>query len=214
MVKKNGVYQVGEHVFACLDITDRAAREGGQMPDAAVSAVHVDPPWGAQATRYFNNLAGKEYSSREEHCILESVAAYCWVVTAPQVFVLMGSAYADEMARRMVDRNYYETNRWSTAYRTDRSDCLFLRFAPAHTSDVWEKDAFDGLRGDARSYRALSRAVKPGDIISDPCIGFGQTLRLAHRLNCRCRGVEIVPERLERTVALAERFTGITRVEL
>jgi hypothetical protein len=214
MVKKNGVYRVGEHVFACLDITDPAARERGQLIDSNVAAVHVDPPWGAQATRYFNKLAGKEYCLREEHCVLEAVASFCWMFMAPEVFVLMGSACSDEMARRMSGRNYYETNRWSTSYRPDRSDCNFSRFAPKHTNTSWEKNAFDGVRGDARSFRALSRVVRPGDVIADPCIGLGQTLRLAHRLKCRCSGVEIVPERLERTVALAERLTGINREEI
>ena len=214
MVLKNEVYQVGGHVFACLDITDKSARELGQMEDSDVAAIHVDPPWGTQATRYFNKLAGKEFNPRESHIILDAVAEYCWTFVAPEVFILMGADYAEEMAQQMSARSFYETNRWDTVYRSDRSKCCFSRFAPSHTTEKWEQGFLDGLRGNARSLKALGRVVKPGDIISDPCIGFGQTLRMAHLLKCRCRGVELVPERLERTVQLAEKLTGETRVKL
>ncbi|HEX9117578.1 MAG TPA: hypothetical protein VGA61_16020 [Anaerolineae bacterium] len=192
------VWQAGPHLLGCGDLFTADAQHllelaGPRRPDL----VYVDPPWNqsnlkAFATKAALPMAGTEFA-RFLDALLETVR-----VCPGYLFMEMGRASLKLLRERVTLKNGIIAQSWDiTYYRKHPNYLVQLAFGavPPVQGDPTGLDDEDTPRW------ALLHLKEKQQLVFDPCLGRGLTLRTAHQLGQTCIGMEFNPRRL--AVALA-----------
>ena len=189
---------IGQHKLLCGDLTQGAVRT--LMGEERADVVYVDPPWGPGMLQAFATMNAR--GSAPHLSWPDFLRVFCDAVVearAPRapVFVEMGWKWAPDLDRAMEDVGLLRRRCWPITYGSKsapRWNAITL-YGP----DDVALEMPDPPHGEAVTRAVLAAVVRPGKVVLDPCTGLGMTARVTHKLGGVFRGVELNPERLERT---------------
>ena len=194
------VISIGKHRLLCGDITSWAVNivMGGELADV----IYSDPPWGPGNQKYWHTMRERGASPCTSWVgFLDAFARTCASHAKPcaPVFVEMGLRWTTDIESAMSSAGLSHRRTWRILYGPKRKPLpnALLLFG-SRDIDVTMPDP---PHGEPVTRAALVAAVKPGDLVLDPCTGLGMTARIAHELGGRFRGTEMNASRLARTEA-------------
>lgn len=191
---------LGQHRLLCADLTDVTPLStlcAGGIADVT----YTDPPWGEGLLRWFYTHRGGAPCPVSWDVFLSRFADAVATHTRRNghIFVEMGAAWIDDMARAMSIAGRPERARWTVTYGSPRRPSVLWHSGPALDGDP------TGLHGRAVPRWALSRVVQAGTVVLDPCCGKGTTAAVTHALGGTFWGMELNPRRLAVTERILAR---------
>lgn len=189
------VLEIGPHRLLVGDLTVPTTVPQ-VMRGGKASVVYCDPPWGQALLTQFAGKAGGP-PRLPWLAFLDALAFTISAHAAPDapIFVEMGRQWVGDMDEAMKRWAMPLLRRWEVTYGSNKAPSTVALYGTGPAPDI----TLPNTHGEAVTRSLLGAVVKPGDIVLDPCMGLGMTARVAHPLGGHVRGVELVPERMERT---------------
>jgi len=192
---------IGRHRVLCGDSTTGAVRT--LMGDEKADVVYTDPPWGQALLTSFATMA-KITPRLPWRGFVDELARVIVEAAKPgaPIFVEIGTRWEKDVLAAMGLYGMSLRRRWEVTYgpNKDPRPSLLLLFG----ADV-EVTMPTPAHGEPVTRAALAAVVREGTVVLDPCTGLGMTARVTHSLGGAFRGVELNPERLERTAVWLRR---------
>ena len=199
-VKSGDVFCAGDHLLICgdlenLDVQRRVLEVG------PYALVYSDPPWNVGLLKGFRTNANLPKKRLSFHKFLNKFSSLISEAQGP-VFVEMGNATRFDLEGSLIRFGGRVTDRWAiTYYRT--KPCVLVR--AVFGDDPFElSESPEGMDDEHTPKWVIARQSSPGDLVLDPCLGRGCTLRAAHELGRKLVGVELDPKRLAVGIAWLE----------
>jgi hypothetical protein len=207
------VWRVGEHTVCCLDSTDRALVERWAT---GITFVVADPPYGVNCVENsprMQELGYKQFDGDATTDTAREAFSACYGIAPVQVW--WGANY------------YADTLPPSPCWIVWDKDHHGMDFADAELAwasvgspvrcfrHAWSGADRDSEKGEARTHPnqkpvalflwLYERYGKPGDLIFDPFLGSGPSLKAAHRMGDRTVvGFELSPHYIDHIIEWAE----------
>lgn len=211
-VQRGQVWECYGHLVACGDLETGAGEQllafgrahGGLSP----KLFYVDPPWSPALLTRFCNAAGSDPQGSTVQSVVRRIAR---LARGVPLLLEMGTVY---------DRDDVQT--WLAAHDTNgarlcvpitysggKPAWLYLSGVPLAKAQPLAH-AITRLDDERIPAIAMTALTLPGDVVVDPCLGLGCTLRAAERTGRVCWGLELVPQRCSSALAS---LTKIRRCE-
>lgn len=202
-------YKAGPHLFRCGDLLEPSHwRELIKMFNRKVNVVYSDPPWNAGNLGYWRTHAGypkakqnwTEFIDRwtDSVSLINPDAIYCeQSINDPDTVTLAirgkGLPTLDGSWVVRYGAPVNTSDRMSVCKRPN----LLLRFARHN----WGGNPTE-LSGEPMTAHVFDHEplCVDGNVVADPCVGKGMTVRQAHRIGMACVGMELNPSRLQVTI--------------
>lgn len=189
-VQVGDIWKAGPHILACGDLERGAADElldrFGE-PDLT----YTDPPWNAGNARAFRTKAGVGRPVDFDHllvCILRAAAR-----TKRSVFMETGMKQRDQLIRHAEEAGA-QVKAISTITYYRKRPCLLFQLDWTGKEPVVE--GLSGMDDDDTPGAGLGALKREGDLVFDPCLGRGLTVRTTHGIGLRFLGSELHPRRM------------------
>ena len=193
--------QIGRHRLLCGDLT--AGAVASLMGDEKADVSYTDPPWGPGLLTSFATMA-KITPRLPWRGFVDELARILVAATKPggPIFVEMGTRWEKDVLSSFGLLGFPLRRRWEVTYGPNKAPrpSLLLLFG----ADV-DVTLPTPPHGEPVTRAALAAVVREGSVVLDPCTGHGMTARVTHSLGGCFRGVELNPERLERTAVWLRR---------
>jgi hypothetical protein len=200
-VQFGDIWHAGPHVLVCGDLEAGHGEKVAHLVDL-VDLTYCDPPWSAAIATGFRTSAG-DPRKVDFKALLSNLLHLVGNVTNGDVWMEMGlpfSAKFEELAREAGAELTYQAN---ITYYGERP-CKLYGLA-------WDRDrlpippmGLDGLDDEDTPAHIIQTRTAPGDVVFDPCLGLGATLRGAEEHGRRCLGMELNPKRLAAALSRVE----------
>lgn len=193
-VQVGDIWKIGGHVVACGDVTKGAVQELIEL-HGCPRVTYSDPPWNAGNVRAFRTKAGLNDGPVDWDNFLGAVLNACLSVQEA-AFIEMGKATYQAMRQRIDSHpgGWRARDSWEIVYYRTKPCILTWATRRPHRPDFDTSPV--GLDDTKTPAWVLSRVVKAGDLVLDPCLGRGLTAQAAHQHGAFVRGVELHPRRL------------------
>lgn len=169
---------------------------------ASVNLIFTDPPYGKKFLHLFGELA-----KVAEILLVEGgfLVLYSGQEFLPEVFeifrnhsltwVWQGGVFHDstQPTYNVVEKRITVTNRWKPILifvkgQPKHSDIGFVDFL---TGEKGEKELHPWAQSESEARYYIGKLTKPNDLVLDPMVGSGTTVRAANQLKRRAIGVEV-----------------------
>jgi hypothetical protein len=194
-VRPGEMWRVGEHRFACADITLEAGRTllraviGGRTVDL----LYVDPPWDQGALAAFRTRSGVD-GSRNFAEFFHAFSLLLKASRANVVCIEMGGAnlaLVQQLLRQTLGHRHVVT--LPVHYSQGRPSFLVIGYSlPA----IVLPDVSGKVEGMSLVSKCIAALTQPGALVVDVCCGMGYTPVAAARLGRVFAGGELAPRRL------------------
>jgi hypothetical protein len=199
MYSEEDIVRVGPHRLLCADITIDEAIDV-LMRGRKADVIYSDPPWGPGNQQYWHTMRERGSRPRTEwHAFLNAFSELCANHRTPSapVFVEMGLRWTDDLDRAMNAVGLPLMNRWAIYYGPKAKPLPNTVAVYGAPPPVFELP--DPPHGEPVTRAILSAAIRPGDIVLDPCTGLGMTARCTVRSGGIFMGGEMNSKRLGKT---------------
>jgi hypothetical protein len=206
-VQPGDIWKVGQHLLACGDLERGDALKLLDLvgpPDVT----HTDPPWNAGIASAFRTQAADP--KKVDFTALMRTLAEALKRTTRDVVIEMGIAQTPHVCSIMQAAGAKVHGIWAATYGAKK---LELRVIHLTFTDVTPAAIpHTLLHSWAAASSTMDAICKPGDLVFDPCLGQGGTLRLAHQRGASVIGMELNPKRLSTAIAWAAQYDTPERV--
>lgn len=209
-VEPGDLWKAGPHLLRCGDLLERVNQDWliAQSP----AWVYSDPPWGPGNAKFWRTANDQGDFPVDYDALLEAFARVAHSASVG-AFVEMGLRWQVELQRAMQPWTPHRT--WTTVYgKPPRPNLVQFYPHPDLAGAVAAAEDPSGMTGEAVTRTLLTGRVQVGDVLIDPCMGLGMTLRVGHELGALVRGNELHPARLSRCLDWAARQgLNVERIE-
>lgn len=195
VIKEGNLYRCGPHLLGCGDLIKGHFHEffSGKHYEWCYS----DPPWGEGLAKMFRTMNGQKGVDPQYPKLLE---AWADVATGAEkgVFGEMGSdpRWRNDLVGPMSKRGWSKVKEYEVTYNSGKPS-LVQYFVPARAGQIYRIPRnLSGLTGATLVKTAMS-IMSPGEVVVDPCLGLGHTLRAGHAMGVHVLGMELNPNRLK-----------------
>lgn len=171
---------------------------------APVSILYSDPPWGDGAMKFWATMAQKQAGATVKAlpytALLDRLMDLGTRYVNGYVMLETGKKWEDQLRAVMQD-HFHNVRAFTLTYRDsgkDRPSSLVIGSTRADLTYPGDPTGLSGYKAVRDSIAAVSQ---PGQVVLDPCCGFGHTARAALDLGLYFRGNELNAKRLEKTEA-------------
>ncbi len=204
-VKLGQVFQIDQHVLACGDLEAGHADVllAKYAPDGQ-DISFTDPPWNLGIANAFRTQAADTH--RADFTALMRSIARVLSRTKRDVVIEMGIDETPRVIAMMTETGAVCHDVGAATYKnkTLQLSVIHLTWGGA-TPALLPPELRHGWKSSAAYMDAI---CKPGDLVLDPCLGQGGTLKLAHARGALVLGMELNPKRLSSALTLAAKLTG------
>lgn len=210
-VRRGEVWECYGHLVACGDLEQGAGeqllewgrrqwwREGD--PDTwqrKPALFYADPPWSPSLLTRFRNAAGADIQSA--YTVETVVRRIARLARGVPLLLEMGTSYDRDQVLDWLSEHDGGRLLVPITYAGGKPAWLYISGVPLAQAQPLVR-AVTQQDDERIPAIALAALTAPGDVVVDPCLGLGCTLRAAERTGRVCWGLELVPQRCSSALA-------------
>jgi len=206
-VQPGDIWKVGHHILACGDLErGHALKLLDIMGEPDIT--YTDPPWNAGIAAAFRTQA--QTPAKVDFPLLMNRLAASLRLTHRDVIIEMGIGETTQVCEIMQKWGAKVHGIWAATYGSKRLEMRVIHLVFSDVEPATVPHAT--LHSWASASATMDAICKPEDVVFDPCLGQGGTLRLAHKRGARVVGMELNPKRLSTAIAWAAQHATPERV--
>ena len=198
-VYNGSIHIINKNVLMCGDIENEDCYKKINIPQN-IYMVYSDPPWNPGNARMWRTLSKKDGDIGRKvnwNNFVERLCTHILYTNPKHIFIEMGLQKTSDFIKQGQSLGFPPIqNIWKVFYNYKNPYNLL------YFSEINEfKGNPEGMKNEYTTKHVFEYISKPGEIVFDPCIGLGMTLRMAHKFGMSCYGIELNPERLQKTIS-------------
>lgn len=203
MISQGEILKVGSHWFMCGDIMENDLEKFIDVLPKPIDMIYSDPPWNSGNCKYWRTIANKANNQIKTYPVdfnhfISTINKQ--LKTLGDLKVIWLEASMKEYIKLISNFNSHNlplNGEWTICYGNPKRPNKLLRFSETKTITE-DPTNFTGEK--PTDWAFIQEDSQKCKTVLDFCIGLGMTSRKAYKHNKTVYGLELNPQRLQRTI--------------